>query len=426
MDFLISVFQTTDTQFIILGSFAVVFGLYMAWTIGANDVANSMGTSVGSGAINYKQAVILAGTADFLGAWLAGGTVTDTVRKSIVNTELFTQDPNLLILGMIAALLAAAVWLHSATFFGLPVSTTHSIVGAIVGFGLITYGISAVNWVKVVQIISSWVLSPVFGGLLALLVFTFIRKAILQAADPFKRMMIIGPFLGAFTIWIIVLSSIWKGLKNLHLDLSGAQIFLLSLGGMIVGYIILLLLIRRAKSHIDPKDKLRPIERIFMILQVLTATYVAFAQGANDVANAIGPVAAVLQTIKNGVVQLKVPVPGWILVLGGVGIVLGLATYGFRVMRTIGTKITELTPSRGFAAEFSAATVVMVASKMGLPISTTHTLVGAVLGIGLAQGIEKINFQIVRSIIFSWLLTLPIAGILSIIIYQLLKVSFAM
>ncbi len=426
MDFLTTLFQTSDTQLIIIGSLALAFGFYMAWTIGANDVANSMATSVGSGTINYKQAVVIAGIANFLGASLAGGSVTDTVRKGIVNSELFVQDPHYLILGMVAALLAAALWLHGATFFGLPVSTTHSIVGAIVGFGLITYGLAAVNWIKVVQIVTSWVLSPISGGVLALLMFTFIRKAILQAEQPFKRMVVIGPILGALTIWIIILSAIWKGLKNLNIHMAPGYVILMSVVGMIIGYIFLLIMVKKAKKDLDPDDHLRPIERIFMVLQVVTATYVAFAHGANDVANAIGPVAAVLQTIKNGVVQLKVPVPLWILVMGGTGIAIGLATYGYRVMKTVGIKITEITPSRGFSAEFAAATVVMAASKLGLPISTTHTLVGAVLGIGFAQGMERINFKVVRSIIFSWLITLPIAGILSILIFILLKAIFPM
>ncbi|MBD3166217.1 phosphate permease, partial [bacterium] len=380
MEFLAEFFQTTDTRLIIIASMTLVFAFYMAWTIGANDVANSMATSVGSGTINFRQAVIIAGIANFLGATLAGGSVTDTVRKGIVNSELFVQDPNLLIIGMVAALLASAVWLHSATFLGLPVSTTHSIVGAIVGFGLIVYGLPAVHWGKVVQIILSWVISPVGGGLLAYFLFIGIRRFILNAAVPHKRMLLLGPFLGAMTIGIIVLSAIWKGLKNLDIILSPLQLVLVSLLAAVAGYFFLLFFIRRnQKDTRDPSD-LSNIERTFMMLQIVTATYVAFSHGSNDVANAIGPMAAVLATIKDGIVALKVPVPLWVLMLGGTGIAVGLAMYGWKVMKTVGHKITEITPSRGFSAEFAAATVVTVASKMGLPISTTHTLVGAVLG----------------------------------------------
>ncbi len=409
--------------FVYLGLFAVVFAGYMAWMIGSNDVANAMATSVGSKALTYKQAVVTAAIADFLGAVLAGGTVTDTVRKGIVNSDVFASDPNLLIIGMIAAMLSAGIWLHLATNLGLPVSTTHSIVGAIVGFGLLLYGGHAVNWAKVGSIVASWVLSPFGGGLMAMGVFIFIQKVILTAGNPIKRMRIYGPMLGGFTIGMLVLSGIWKGFAKMQfmqsIDWTPIKLILVALAAAIVGYFILTVLVRRFVPENHPD--LSGIERIFIILQVITATYVAFSHGANDVANAIGPLAAVLSTIQTGQVAAGVPVPMWVLVFGGAGIALGLSLHGFKVMRTVGEKITEITPSRGFAAELSAATVVTLFSKLGMPVSTTHTLVGAVLGIGIVSGSGGLNLGVVRNIAFSWILTLPVAGLLCVAIFWILR-----
>lgn len=428
MDFLYSFFYGDSVpayadQFIFLGVFALIFAGYMAWMIGSNDVANAMATSVGSKALTYRKAVLIAAIADFLGAVLAGGTVTDTVRKGIVNSGVFANDPDLLILGMVAAMLSAGVWLHLATNFGLPVSTTHSIVGAIVGFALLIYGFEAVHWGKVGSIVTSWVLSPLGGGLLALLMYMLIRKLILTAADPIRAMRIYGPMLGALTIWMIVLSGIWKGFKKLKVieghAWTAGELVLVSAIAAVIGYLILVFLIRRfVREH---GRELRGIERIFIILQVITATYVAFSHGANDVANAIGPLAAVLDTMRTGTVATGVPVPLWVLVLGGAGIALGLSLHGFKVMRTVGEKITEITPSRGFAAEISAATVVTLFSKLGMPVSTTHTLVGAVLGVGLVSGTGALNLKIVRNIAFSWVLTLPVAAILCVLFFVILR-----
>lgn len=420
MDFLFQMFNTTDPTLLAMGVMAVGFGLYMAWNIGANDVANAMATSVGSGTISFKQAVLIAGFFELLGAVLAGGTVTDTVRKGIVNTNLFVQEPTLLILGMVSALLAAAVWLHLATYFGMPVSTTHSIVGAIVGFGLLVFGSSAIQWSTVFFIVMSWIVSPVGGGLIAFLMFILIRRMVLTNENPAGAIKIWAPIFGALTVWIIVISAIWKGLARFKLHPTGGQMVLISIAAAAIGYAFLALVVRRRANRLqDPKQ----VESVFMLLQIFTACYVAFAHGSNDVANAVGPMAAVIQTISSGLVALKVAVPYWILIVGGIGIVFGLAVYGYRVMRTVGKNITEITPSRGFSAEFSAATVVLVASKLGLPISTTHTLVGAVLGVGLAQGFDALNLRVIRTIIFSWLLTLPIAAGFSMIIFTVLRLA---
>ena len=418
MDFLSSFLNTSDPTMIAMALMSIGFGIYMAWTIGANDVANAMATSVGSGTISHKQAVLVAGIFNFSGSAFAGGNVTETVRKGIVNTDLFVNDPNLLILGMVAALLAAAIWLHGATLFGMPVSTTHSIVGAIVGFALLVYGMQAVQWDKVFQIVLSWVVSPLFGGLISFMMFVLIRKTILNANNPVRSVKIWAPFFGALTIGIIAVSMLFKGLKNLHIQLTTGQIWMIVIGAALIGFLVITFIVRQRK--IDGKD-MKKIESIFMILQLLTACYVAFAHGANDVANAVGPMAAVIATIQQGVVALKVPVPFWILLVGGGGILSGLITYGYKVMRTVGKNITEITPTRGFSAEFAAATVVLIASKLGLPVSTTHTLVGAVLGVGFAQGFDALNFKVVRSIALSWLITLPIAAALTAVIFSVLR-----
>lgn len=422
MDFLAQLFNTTDPHMIAMAMMAIGFGIYMAWTIGANDVANAMATSVGSGTITHTQAVFLAGVFNFSGAVFAGSNVTETVRKGILNTDLFAHEPMLLIIGMVAALLAAAIWLHGATLFGMPVSTTHSIVGAIIGFGMLVYGLHAVNWVTVFQVVLSWIVSPAFGGLLAFLMFRLIRSTILNNEDPVRAVRRWAPFFGGLTIGIIALSMLWKGLKNVGLHLTSGQVWTIVVVAAVVGAGIVSLLANRVQKN---KGDLKQVERIFMILQLLTAAYVAFAHGANDVANAVGPMAAVVATVRAGVVALKVPVPFWVLLVGGAGILTGLLTYGYRVMRTVGKNITELTPTRGFSAEFSAASTVLVASKMGLPISTTHTLVGAVLGVGFAQGFDALNFKVVRSIILSWLITLPIAAGLTAIIFVILRAIFA-
>ncbi|GBE29692.1 MAG TPA: inorganic phosphate transporter [Bacteroidetes bacterium] len=410
------------------GLFAIIFAGYMAWMIGSNDIANAMATSVGSKALTYKQAVIIAAIADFLGAVIAGGTVTDTVRKGIVNSDIFANDPNLLILGMVAAMLSAGIWLHVATSLGLPVSTTHSIVGAIVGFGLLLYGVNAVNWAKVGSIVASWILSPIGGGIVAALLYMFIRKVILNAANPMKRMYIWGPILGAITIGLLVLAGIWKGFSKMEImkgiDWTPLNLIAVSSVAALIGFVVLWFLVRRYVPENHPD--LSGIERIFIILQVMTATYVAFSHGANDVANAIGPLAAVLDTLRTGVVTSDVSVPLWILIYGGGGIALGLSLHGYKVMRTVGEKITEITPSRGFAAELSAASVVTVFSKMGMPVSTTHTLVGAVLGIGLVSGAGALNYSVIRNIAFSWILTLPVAGILCVTIFWILRMVLSM
>jgi len=463
---------------------ALVFGFYMAWNIGANDVANAMGTSVGSGALTFKRAVIIAAILEFAGAFFVGSHVSDTVRKGIVDPMLFTGDPQAFVLGMLSALLAAGVWLQVATMFGWPVSTTHSIVGAIIGFGIVYGGMSVIHWDKVGTIAASWVVSPLMSGTISFIIFQIVLRKVFYKADPVAAVRKFAPYMVFLVLAIMTLVMVFKGLKNLHLDLSLTYAMLVSCGIGLTGAVITILLLRNYKSDesdeeqlqarelyvartlqradkylrrakvgadTDTRDSIEAIikqtsavtdtstkranlgssrqefrrtERIFVFLQILTACFIAFAHGANDVANAIGPLSAAVQTIQDGIVAAKATVPLWALFVGGAGIVIGLATYGWKVMETVGKKITELTPSRGFCAQFGAATTIVIASKMALPISTTHTLVGAVLGVGLARGIGALNLTIVRDIALSWVITIPAGAILAIVFYKTLGLVF--
>ncbi|MGB5702010.1 MAG: inorganic phosphate transporter [Polyangiales bacterium] len=386
----------------------------MAWTIGANDVANAMGTSVGSGALTLRGAIVVAGIFEFGGAMLVGGSVTNTIRKGIVDIEAFGSDPMIVAVGMTCCLLAAALWLNLATYAGWPVSTTHSIVGAVVGFGVTAGGMDAVDWGTVGSIAASWVVSPVMGGLLGYGLFVFLQRTILTAPDPLAAIKRWGPILVFPIISTLALSAMFKGLKPLSLDLAFGPALGLALGlGLVASLVAVPVFARVAKTNGDDKDAaLGHTEKVFMVLQVMTACFVAFAHGSNDVANAVGPLAAVFGAIKDGVTE-TVQVPYRVLLIGGVGIVVGLATYGYKIMATIGKKITELTPSRGFSAEFAAATTIVVASKMGLPVSTTHTLVGAVIGVGFGRSIGAINTRVLRGIFASWFITVPFTALLA-------------
>ena len=400
---------------------ATLAGLYMAWNIGANDVANAMGTSVGSGALTLRGAIIVAAIFEFGGAMLVGGTVTETVRQGIVSLEAVGGDPMLLALGMTACLLAAAVWLHVATYFGWPVSTTHSIVGAVVGFGITAGGVSAVNWGVMGSIVASWVVSPVLGGVVAYLLFRLLRNRVLDDDEPIEALTRFGPWLISVLGFVLTLSLLWKGLKPLHLNLPIHVALPVAVSaGVVVGLVSIPILKRRTRA-IEEGGSHDP-ERVFLFLQILTACFVAFAHGSNDVANAVGPLSAVYGAIEHGVSE-QVTVPMGMLVVGAVGIVIGLATYGYKVMATIGKEITALTPSRGFVAEFAAATTIVAASKLGLPVSTTHTLVGAVVGVGFARSLGALDLGVVRGIISSWFITVPFAALLAAGLFALARLA---
>jgi len=406
---------------------AGVFGLFMAWGIGANDVANAMATSVGSKAITIKTAIIIAAIFEFSGAILAGGEVTSTIRKGIVDPATFSDKPELLIYGMLASLLAAAIWLLVASKKGWPVSTTHSIVGAVVGFAAIGIGFDAVHWGKVGSIVMSWVVSPLTSGIISFLLFQSVQALILRAENPLQKAKRYVPFYIFLTAFFLTLVTVKKGLKHvsdIHITSNEAYMYAV-IAGLIVAVIGALFI---SKIQPDPtKEKefhFHTVEKVFAVLMVITASGLAFAHGSNDVANAVGPLAAVVSTAKSGMITGKAALDTWILVVGGIGIVIGLATYGRKVIATVGSKITHLTPSRGFAAELGASMTIVVASSTGMPISTTHTLVGAVLGVGLAKGISAINLTVVRGIFASWLITIPAGAILSIIFFFALKTIF--
>lgn len=477
-----------EGQLIVIIILAVVFGFYMAWGIGANDVANAMGTSVGSGALTLKRAVILAAILEFSGAFFAGTHVSETVRKGIVDPAIFTGDGMSFMLGMLSALLAAGVWLQLASWKGWPVSTTHSIVGAVVGFGLAYGGISAIHWDKVGTIAASWVISPLLSGTIAYFIFRILLRTIFYNRRPLHSAKRLAPYLVFVVFAILSLAMLFKGLKNLNLDLSTPSAFAVaSIVGLIASLISVWLVslipeqkrekpedkkkvtdpsivkaLEKAVKHLEHVQSKAPVhmeeeiadalsevrrlrfesqrsyefhtnsseyqqvEKLFVYLQILSASLVAFAQGANDVANAIGPMSAVISVALAGgeSIAAKAPVPLWVLALGGVGIIVGLATWGWRVMETIGRKITQLTPTRGFCALFGSAITIILATKFGIPISTTHTLVGSVLGVGLARGISAVNLYTVRDIMISWIVTIPAGAGLAVAFYYGLQLLF--
>ncbi|MCW3171836.1 inorganic phosphate transporter [Shewanella subflava] len=407
---------------------AAAFGFLMAWGIGANDVANAMGTSVGSNAITIKQAIIIAMIFEFSGAFLAGGEVTSTIRNGIIDAAYFTDVPEYLVFGMIGSLLAAGIWLVVASALGWPVSTTHSIIGAIIGFAAVGVSVDSVEWGKVVGIVGSWVVTPAISGFIAYTIFQSVQKLIFNTDDPLANAKRYVPFYMALAGFVMSLVTITKGLKHVGLHFSTLEAYLLA--GVIafaVGVFGKIAISRlKMSDKADRQTQFGNVEKVFAILMVVTACCMAFAHGSNDVANAIGPLAAVVSVVESGgVIGSKSVLAWWILPLGATGIVLGLALFGKRVMQTIGKNITHLTPSRGFAAELAAASTVVIASGTGLPISTTQTLVGAVLGVGMARGIAAINIGVVRNIVVSWVVTLPAGAGLSIIFFYIIKDIFS-
>ncbi|MBW1607764.1 MAG: inorganic phosphate transporter [Deltaproteobacteria bacterium] len=393
-----------------------IFGFYMAWNIGANDVANSMASSVGAKAITIRQAIFLAGILNIIGAVFIGSHVTNTIRKGIVSTDIMT-DPHVALIGALSALLAAALWVSFATWKSLPVSTTHSIVGAMIGFGIMAGGFTVINWGKLFAVVLSWIISPLFSVVIAYLIFKIIVRLILSKKDTFARSLKLSPVFIGSTFFVVVLSFLFKTPLGKRMDLGpSASLAVAIILAVLLGFAGMAVLKRFVK------DRESGAEGIFRRIQVGTACYVALAQGANDVANAVGPLAVIYFLVKTGSVGAKVPVPLFLLLFGGVGIACGIAMAGHRVMDTMGKKITTLSNTRGFAVEFSAATTVLVASKMGLPVSTTHAAVGGVLGVGLARGIEAVNFGIVFKIMVYWVLTVPAAALTSMVIFKLLQI----
>jgi PiT family inorganic phosphate transporter len=405
---------------------AIIAGAYMAWNIGANDVANAMGTSVGSKALTLWGAVLVAAVFEFTGAFFVGSRVTKTISKGIISLDVVAGHELEFACGMVAALLAAAIWLNISSRLGWPVSTTHSIVGAVIGFGIVLGGIMAVNWGKVLQIVLSWIISPICGAIIAVVVYVLLVLPIYRSERPARHLRRIVPPATAMVFFLLSLSMLYKGLKNLHLDLPVGEAIIIAaiVGAVAAGVAHVLLSRRKLHDNTQLAARLRQTEPVFAILQVITACYMAFAHGANDVANSVGPLAAVVSVVRTGLVTAEASVPLWVLATGGVGIVIGLATYGHRVIATIGRRITAITPSRGFSAEFGAATTVLICSKLGLPVSTTHTLVGAVVGVGLARGIRGLDLRVVRDIGVSWLATIPFTALITVLLYFALRPLF--
>ena len=402
-----------DTSTIII-IFAAIVGFYMAWNIGANDVANAMGTSVGARSITFKQAIIIAAVFEFLGAILVGNHVSLTIAKGIVNPYEYADNATIFAYGMLATLLASAIWVHLATKLGMPVSTTHSIVGGVIGFGIVSHGVSSIKWAELITIVASWVVSPISGAIISFFIFLFISKYILANDKPVVAAKKYAPFLAFLVSIVLVFSMLYKGLKNLHLHLTFSYALLASLFVGAIFYIVIFLIISKipVDTTLPYKRRYPQVERVFAILQVITASYMAFSHGSNDVANAVGPLMGAVYA--NALVHANnINMPIWVLSVGAVGIVTGLSMYGYKVILVVGRRITDMTPSRGFAAEFGAATTVLVCSKMGLPISTTHTLIGSVIGVGLARGIGALNIKVLKDVFLSWILTIPIAAVLS-------------
>lgn len=469
----------------ILEILVLIVGFYMAWNIGANDVSNAMGTSVGSGALTLRRAVIIAAFLEFAGAFFVGGTVSETMQHELIKVGRYLPNPNILIYGMVGALLGTSLWLQFASFMGLPVSTTHAIIGAILGFGALIGGVGGIEWRTVGHIALSWVISPIASGFISYLLFSLLQKRILFAMNPVLTTKRLLPPLVFCVFAIFTLSLFFNGLGRFHFKLNFLQAILLSFTVGAITWLIAFFCVRRIPtpataleassqhlpnslislekaikhlrrvqtesldathekiSHLlqemdSLSDKFREkthfsqrtseyqiVERSFGYMQIISACFVAFAHGANDVANAIAPVAAVFDVIKHGTFTETSTVPTWLLAFGGFGIVVGLATWGWRVIDTIGHKITELTPTRGFSAEFGAAVTILVASKLGMPISTTHCLVGSVLGVGLARGIRALNLRTLKDIALSWIITIPASALMSILCFFILRWIFS-
>ena len=400
---------------------AGIVGFFMAFGIGANDVANAMGTSVGSKAITLKQAVTIAAIFEFLGAFLAGGEVTSTIRKGIVDPTIYSDDPNIFIIGMLASLLAAGTWLLIASSRGWPVSTTHTIVGAIVGFVIISKGISFVSWGTVSNIAGSWVTSPLISGLLAFIIFKTAQHFILNKSNPENAAIKGIPIYTFIVVVVISLVTARKGLKHVGITWTDNEIYL---------YTVIFSLLVSFGTFIylklnSVKIKTNGVESAFAVLMVVAACSMAFAHGSNDVANAIGPVSAIFSTVNNdGAIGASSAVNTGVLLLGAVGIVFGLAFLGRHVIRTGGEKITALTPSLGFSANLATSMTVVAASYIGFPISTTHTLVGGVIGVGIARSAKDLNLDSIKKIITSWLVTIPIGAAFTVLFFVILRLIF--
>ena len=407
---------------------AVLLGLYMTWGIGANDVANAMGTAVGAGGVSVKQTIVIAVVFEFLGAVLAGSHVTNTLQKDIIHVTSVLDKPEVLVFGMMSALLASSIWIMIASAFAWPVSITHTVIGAIVGFGLIGVGMDAIQWSMLGQILIAWILSPFFSGILAFFTMGIVNILIMERAHPDKKALRYAPSLVFVLVFSISMVAFFEGVEVLRISMSTLETIVIS---VLVGAAATMLARRwvaalTLEAYEERELKRSNVEMIFAPLMPFAAAAIAFSHGANDVANGMGPIALVIGIIqsKGDLSQLiagDAPLPFWILVLGGAGITLGLVTMGVRVMRTIGRKITELTPSRGFCATLASAVTVILATRVGFPVSTTQIAVGAVIGVGMYRSMDSVDFRVVGGIVTTWFVTFPASLILSAMFYLMVS-----
>ena len=402
---------------------ALVIGFIMAWAIGANDVANAMASTVGSRILTVRHAVIIAAIFEALGAMLASGEVTNMIRFGIVNVNDFANDPHMFIIGMFAALLAASSWLIIATIYGLPVSTTHTIVGSVLGFGIASVGPWRIAWYNLFEIVLGWIISPVLAIAVAYVIHKAISQYIFNANEPLTRATKFVPRCNAVLYMVFIFIALSSSKKTVGIELTSITITSLVLLTGIATYYISAYFTKKSiipeNTRIDTTNR---IEKMFSSLAIATAAAMAFAHGANDIANAIGPVAAIITAADGAdITNQSGHIPFWLLQYGAFAVVMGLITFGYRIMETVGSKITQLTPSRGFAAQLSTSLIIIVATGLGLPVSTTQIMVGSILGIGLARGLMAINLKVVKNIFISWSITIPAGLGLSIVFYTLLQ-----
>ncbi|WP_427161927.1 inorganic phosphate transporter [Aliinostoc sp. HNIBRCY26] len=429
-----------------------LLALYVAWNLGANDVANAMGTSVGSKAITLKQALIIAGVLEFTGAVLFGHQVTATLATKVANPDLFAATPQVLAIGMVTVLISCGVWLQIATAKGLPVSSSHAVVGAIAGFSWVALGVEAIDWSTIGTITIGWILTPVISGAIAALFYSQIKNWILDQPHQIKQLQEWVPWLSTVLIGVfgvIVLPPVTPPINNfltsqfgIHLPPHDITLVIGALAAVVLTFVSWRQLEKaggRGQEQINSKFKIQnsklntpipspqspipnPLETIFARFQVLSACFVAFAHGSNDVGNAIAPVVAIVYIVRTGQVPTNaINIPLWILILGGVGIVGGLAVWGKNVIATIGENIIALQPSSGFCAELATATTILIASRLGLPVSTSHALVGGVVGIGLVQDIKSVKFETLKGIATAWVVTVPLSAVISAVIFSIAR-----
>lgn len=402
---------------------AITLCLFMTWGVGANDLANVMSTTMGSKAVTVKQAMLIAIIFEFAGAFLGGNGVTETMRDGIINTSLLSQQPLILIEGMLGVLLACTVWMNLASYLGVPVSITNALVGSMVGFGCVVLGNDTIHWQQVYHIAIGWVTSPLIAGVTAYGLFFSIQQVIFVKNDPLEKAKLYIPIYLFLVGSILSFITVFKGLHHFNIQLNFKQNLAVALATSISITIIGMIFIKRIseRPNMRRREKFLQVEKYFAVLMAMTACAMVFAHGANDVSLAVGPLSIVYSLVIHANQPFgALDYPAWIILLGCIGVIAGLLMYGRKVIETVGSSITALTPSRAFAATLAAATAVVVATSLGIPVSATQTLVGAVLGVGLARGIGALNLIVIRNIFTSWILTLPAASLLTILAYKIL------